>query len=209
MGVQYFNCYAILNKMRPLFTIHAGEFIVGEFLQKKFPDLNIWIPAKDAGIDLLITNKNNNSSISVQVKITRDYKKLEATSIFDENLIAAGWLSLSHKKIAESPADYWVIVLISHERKMKPQFIVIPPRDLLRKLTKVHGESNNYNFYPWVMKSEIYLDGDSEIALDGRGLLKADKDQLSNGGIEIADRDFSQFLNNWSSFYELSQEIGN
>lgn len=186
--------------MRPLFTIHAGEFVVGELLHKKFPDLNIWIPAKDTGVDLLITNKNNNSSISVQVKITRDYKKLEATSIFDENLIAAGWLSLSHEKIAGSSANYWIIVLISQERKMKPQFIVIPPGELLRKLTKVHGESSNYNFYPWVMKSEI--------ALDGRGLLKADKEQLSNGNMEIADRELSQFLNNWSPFEELSRGIG-
>jgi hypothetical protein len=39
--------------MRPIFTIHAGEFIVGEHLERKFKGLNIWVPTKDTGVDLL------------------------------------------------------------------------------------------------------------------------------------------------------------
>lgn len=45
--------------MRPLFTIHAGEYVVGEFIENNLGDLNVWIPAKDTGIDLLVTNKEN------------------------------------------------------------------------------------------------------------------------------------------------------
>jgi hypothetical protein len=41
--------------MKPLFTIHAGEYLVGLHVQKSLK-LNAWIPAKDTGIDLLVTD---------------------------------------------------------------------------------------------------------------------------------------------------------
>jgi hypothetical protein len=41
--------------MRPLFTIHAGEFLVGSDIEGKFRHVNVWLPTKDTGIDLLIS----------------------------------------------------------------------------------------------------------------------------------------------------------
>jgi hypothetical protein len=59
--------------MRPIFTIHAGEFLVGEYIEKSYPELNVWIPSKDTGIDLLVTNKKDASkSVAIQVKMSRD-----------------------------------------------------------------------------------------------------------------------------------------
>ena len=175
--------------MRPLFTVHAGEFLVGEFIEKSFPTLDVWIPAKDTGIDLLVTNMAASTMVSLQVKLSRDYKPPEASSDFDRILVAAGWLTLSHDKIAASSADYWVFVLVSHERKMLPQFIVIPPSELLARLIATHGRSKSYHFYPWVTKSSV--------ALDGRGLHKAQKKQLADGSLPLGDRDLSKFLGNW------------
>ena len=48
--------------MRPIFSIHAGEYITGDFIEHKLKDnanrkLNVWIPSKDTGVDLLITNQ--------------------------------------------------------------------------------------------------------------------------------------------------------
>jgi hypothetical protein len=43
--------------MTPIFTIHAGEYLVGEYLQKKYPQWDLWVPAKDRGIDLLASSK--------------------------------------------------------------------------------------------------------------------------------------------------------
>jgi hypothetical protein len=71
--------------MRPLFTVHAGEFLVGEFIEECFPTLNVWIPSRDTGIDLLITNKQNSSTVSLQVKLSRDYKGPEAANDFDRS----------------------------------------------------------------------------------------------------------------------------
>ncbi|WP_422623266.1 hypothetical protein [Rhodoferax sp.] len=182
--------------MRPLFTVHAGEFLVGEFIEHSFPKLNVWIPSKDTGIDLLVTNKKNSSTVSLQVKLSRDYKAPEAATDFDRSLVAAGWLTLAHDKIAKSAADYWVFVLVSHERKMKPQFIVIPPAELLKRLIAIHGQSKNYHFYPWVTKSKI--------ALDGRGLLKAEKKALAAGSLALGHRDLSKFLGDWSALQRIA-----
>jgi len=53
--------------MRPIFTVHAGEFLVGQHIESKFKDKNVWVPTKDLGLDLLVTNKSNKRALSVQV----------------------------------------------------------------------------------------------------------------------------------------------
>jgi len=55
--------------MRTLFTIHAGEFIVGDYLERKYRNINLWVPSKDTGIDLLVTDKANKKAISLQVEV--------------------------------------------------------------------------------------------------------------------------------------------
>lgn len=133
--------------MRPLFTVHAGEFLVGEYIERNFPLLNVWIPAKDTGVDLLVTDVNARRTVSLQVKLSRDYRSPEATDELDRSLVAAGWLTLAHEKIKKSPAEWWVIVLVSHERSSKPQFIVLPPSELLSRLVQIHCEAKKYHFY--------------------------------------------------------------
>jgi hypothetical protein len=181
--------------MHPLFTIHAGEFLVGEYIERTFSSLKVWMPTKDTGVDLLITDADARRTKSLQVKLSRDYRLPFATEDFDRSLIAAGWLTLNHEKIEKSPAGWWVIVVVSHERKMKPQFIVIPPSELLARLEKIHGKKKTYHFYPWVTKSGL--------CLDGRGLHKSERAQLANGALKLGPRDLSKFLNNWSCLQNL------
>lgn len=183
--------------MRPLFTVHAGEFLVGEYIERHFPSLNVWIPAKDTGVDLLVTDVNARHTLSLQVKLSRDYRPPEATEDFDRSLVAAGWLTLDHDKIEKSPAEWWVIVLVSHERRMKPQFIVLPPSELLSRLIKIHGKSKRYHFYPWVTKDNL--------CLQGRGLGKKERACLANGTFQLGDRDLSSFLNKWTCLQNLSE----
>ena len=40
--------------MRAFFTVHPGEFLVGDYITRNLP-YDVWVPAKDAGIDLLLT----------------------------------------------------------------------------------------------------------------------------------------------------------
>ena len=182
--------------MRPLFTIHAGEFLVGEYLEKNYPKLNVWIPSKDTGVDLLVTNSANNKSVSLQVKLSRDYRSYHSEDPFESTLTAGGWFTLNHDKIAKSNADYWVFILVSHDKKVKPSHIVISPKELLARLTSIHGKSERYNFYAWVKNPHL--------ALDGRGLSKPDKQKLLGGNLDLGRRDFSEYLEHWNPIQALA-----
>jgi hypothetical protein len=59
--------------MRPLFTVHAGEFLVGQHIEASFKDKNVWVPTKDGGVDLLVTNLANTKTVTLQVKFSRDF----------------------------------------------------------------------------------------------------------------------------------------
>jgi len=42
--------------MRPIFTIYAGEYLVGSYIEKAYKNLRVWLPSRDVGVDLLVTN---------------------------------------------------------------------------------------------------------------------------------------------------------
>lgn len=184
--------------MRALFTVHAGEFLVGEYLERHFKHLNVWIPSKDTGVDLLVTNKKNVDPISIQVKLSRDYSTAENKDDISNIQLAAGWLILDHKKIQNSLADYWVFILVSHLRGVQPQYIIITPDELLEKLVETHGARAKYHFYPWVLTNGR--------ALDGRGLSQHDKRLLLQNGSISESRDLSPYFANWEMFKESSAD---
>ena len=60
--------------MTPLFTIHAGEYLVGLYIEHHYrKQLNVWIPSKDTGIDLLVSDHQNRRTASLQVKFGKDF----------------------------------------------------------------------------------------------------------------------------------------
>ena len=118
--------------MRPLFTIHAGEYLVGSHIETRLPKLNVWIPAKDTGIDLLVTNATATRALSLQVKFSKDFNPTHRTPVLQSKLAAAGWWTHQEKKIKNSTADLWVFVLPSFTER-KTYFIIIPPAELLRR----------------------------------------------------------------------------
>ena len=44
--------------MKSLFSIHEGEFLVGDHITRKRRAYDVWLPAKDSGVDLLVTRKD-------------------------------------------------------------------------------------------------------------------------------------------------------
>ena len=59
--------------MKNLYSIHAGEFVVGNFIEKNYKNVKLWIPSRDVGTDLLVTGANSERPVSLQVKYSRDY----------------------------------------------------------------------------------------------------------------------------------------
>lgn len=59
--------------MKPIFTIHAGEYLVGSHIEKTYKKARVWIPSSDTGVDFLVTNEQLNRAVSLQVKILKRF----------------------------------------------------------------------------------------------------------------------------------------
>ncbi|MDD2468071.1 MAG: hypothetical protein PHI97_29180 [Desulfobulbus sp.] len=178
--------------MKPIFTIHAGEYLVGDFLEKQFSNCEIWVPSKDTGTDLLITNSlDRKKNAGIQVKFSKDFlPEMEAT--FHSSLSACGWWTLNPQKIQTSNAELWILAPYSFiERRI--QFIIIEPEELSERLDLIHGKPKTMNVYLWVTK-----DGK---CFETRGLSKTIQKEIVNGKYSSVDknRDFTNHLNAWNA----------
>ena len=104
--------------MRPLFTVHAGEFLVGQYIETSFKDKNVWVPTKDTGIDLLVTNSTNTETVALQVKFSRDFLPvMKLTPTAQKQLRSCTWFTLDGKHLVRSTAHYWVFTLLGFEKQ--------------------------------------------------------------------------------------------
>lgn len=174
--------------MKPLFTIHAGEYVVARHLESEYPKLRIWVPTRDTGIDLLVTNRSNNKCVSLQVKYSCDFLDRMMQAQIQRGLKACGWWSIKRKKIEESEADYWVFALIGFASK-STDFVVLKPADLLRRLKKIYGTRDLYQVYFWITK-------DSKV-WETRSLQTAEKIKIAESKFSDQKLDFSQYLDCW------------
>jgi hypothetical protein len=183
--------------MRPLFIIHAGELLTGEYIERNFRNTHVWIPAKDIGIDLLVTDKKNEITLSLQVKFSRDFLVTDLPAAFQRNLQACGWWTFNREKLKSSSADYWVLVLTGFAHRTN-DYIIIPPKELLRRLEKLHANEVRLQSYLWVTKSKQ--------CWETRGLRRSDQLRIVNGKFKNTARDFSKLLNNWEPIERLNNK---
>jgi len=174
--------------MHPMFTIHAGEYLVGSYIEGKFKRYNVWVPSKDTGIDLLVTNSKNSKMLSLQCKFSKDYTATYMKTIFANKFKAWGWWTLNSDKIRKSPAELWVFVMQSFQEKSL-ECIVIPPELLLQRLRKIHGRKKLFQTYLWVTESEK--------CWETRQLGKSERILIANDSYHNQKRDFTAYLNNW------------
>ncbi len=180
--------------MRPIFTIHAGEYLVGLSIEELFPDLRVWIPSKDDGIDLLVTNKKCTKTISLQVKFSKDYL---AKSVRDEIAIgvrSGGWWSFSPDKIKNSSADFWVLALYQFQGR-NLDFVIIKPAELAEIYDKLCPDVSKIQSYIWVTSDNK--------CWETRGLSKQDQSMIAKGEYTNATRNLSELLNNWNALNAL------
>jgi hypothetical protein len=90
--------------MKPLFTIHEGEFLVGDYINRKLGRrFDLWVPSKDAGVDLLVTRKRREGKpVRLQVKFSRSF---DIGEDFAGHVVATSWFRLEPSKIRKSGAD--------------------------------------------------------------------------------------------------------
>ena len=182
--------------MTPIFTVHAGEYLVGTHRERIFPGCRVWIPSKDSGIDLLLTDTLCLRTVSLQVKYSRDYVD-SSRSPADPAFLSVtrnSFITVKREKLVKSPARYWVIVLHSFTVK-SPRFLVITPRELLKRIESHHGRRDSYILYfnivgenkCWEMRAPR---AEMKAALDAKTISRS--------------RDFSDLLDDWS---QIRREI--
>jgi hypothetical protein len=165
-----------------MFTIHAGEYLVGLHVQQRL-GLTVWIPAKDIGIDLLVTDGENHRTVSLQAKYGKDFLPGKSATL-RESLRCLSWFTLNRAKLKDSPAEFWVFVL--HSFKSGPDFVVIPKAELQQRMTKLHKNGT----------LQIYLcSTGSNFCWETRGLGNNVMLQIAKGTYKNTDRDFTEYLN--------------
>ena len=174
--------------MRPIFTIHAGEYLVGTKIEESFPNLRVWIPSRDSGVDLLVTDSHHNKVASLQVKFSKGYLGTVTKSFVTPEIESGGWWTLKRKKLQASLADLWVMVLYQFQTR-KFDFVVVSPRELLSRYDRISGATEVIQSYFWVTRQGR--------CWETRGLGKADLERVCLGKFQSQARDFTRYLNAW------------
>jgi hypothetical protein len=174
--------------VRLIFTPHAGEYLVGSEIEERFKHLDVWVPATDRGLDLLITNPGSKKMVSLQVKFSKDFRPTHIHNSLQIGLKSCGWWTIDLDKLSRSVADFWVFVLRDINQKGS-QFIIVEPKTLLEKLKTLHGAKSKINSYLWVTKRDK--------CWETRGLNKREQTLVANHKYENPGRDFTDYLNNW------------
>jgi len=175
--------------MKPLFTVHAGEYLAGAYIERTYPRWNVWVPSKDTGIDLLVTDAKNRKAVSLQVKFSKDFNPTHGSLLVQTHLLAAGWWTHDPTKIQKSEADFWIFVLPSFVEK-ETSFIILPPAELLRRFKAIHGTPRKrIHSYLRVTKTGR--------CWEARGLLNTDQELIALDRFSDKNRDFTGFLNAW------------
>lgn len=177
--------------MRPIFSVHAGEYLVGTHIEEKYKDLNVWIPSKDTGIDLLVTDRTNTKTLSIQVKFSKDFLGSVGKGTSEAvatKVKSGGWWTFRQDKIKASPADLWILVLYRFTDR-DYDFVIIEPQELLMRYAHLGRETNIIQSYVWVTTSGK--------CWETRGLNKSDQEAIAKDEYSESIRDLSSCLNNW------------
>jgi hypothetical protein len=182
--------------MKPLFTVHGGEYLVGSHIEQHFQRVNVWIPSRDTGIDLLVSDRQSRRTVSLQVKFSKDFLVTHMGPAFQKQLRACGWWTINQSKLRASPADFWVFVLLGFERRTT-DFVIVPPQQLWQNLKAIHGPQKIIQSYLWVTEKHR--------CWEARGLKREDQHQVAEGTFRQPRREFTKWLNNWSPVAKLNR----
>jgi hypothetical protein len=174
--------------MRPIFTIHAGEYLAATEIEKRFRHLRVWIPSKDTGIDLLVTDDRQNKVASLQVKFSKDYLGSAGSTAVAPGIASSGWWTFQRAKIAKSPADFWALTLYQFQSR-KFDFVIVPPQELLARYERISPAAKAIQSYFCVTAAGR--------CWEVRGLGKSDMAAIRAGTYANSMRDFSAYLNAW------------
>lgn len=186
--------------MKSLFTIHAGEWLVGEKLEKRYADqISVWVPgSKDRGNDLLITNKAHDKFCTLQVKFSKSHLPGQRDPL-QKIRRSGGWWQFDEEQIRASPSDFWIMVLYDpHERNS--DVVLIKPKELAKRYKRLQHNRTRIQSYLTVLE---YPNHDP-VCVEVRSMKRDEKTKIASDPKKIsADRNFTQFLNEWGPLEDI------
>ena len=144
--------------MKPIFSVHAGEYLVATHIEEKCKHLNVWLPSKDTGVDMLVTDRANKRALSIQVKFSKDYLGSLGNSTSDAvvaNVKAGGWWTFDQKKLNSSSANLWILVLYRFTKR-DCDFVIIEPQELLKRYGQLGKLQDKIQSFVWVTTSDVW-----------------------------------------------------
>ena len=178
--------------MKPMFTVHVGEFLVGDHINRRLGrKYEAWVPTKDEGVDLLVTRRRGrHKPVKLQVKFSRSFYP---ESVPPDQLVAWGWFTLKPVKIRTSRADLWVFVILT--ARHEPHFVIIPTRELKKRMRGDKGKI--WHLYLCALRKGR--------CFNTRGLTKAERQILYATGKTKKKRDYSPYFGNWKLLHRASK----
>lgn len=124
--------------MKPLFTLLAGEYLVGRLIEARFRHTNHWVPAKRTGVDLLVSDRRNPKPANGRCYESRGLGKRDRLAIAagespmprerDLTRSPGGWPQLRERIALRVPAILrarrYRLILLSNERGEPPHIHV-------------------------------------------------------------------------------------
>lgn len=176
--------------MKSIFTLHAGEYLTGCEIERQFGSkVNLWVPVKDEGIDILITDRANKRIVSVQVKYSRDFVRVSRNQEKRLSYRSLGWWTFKREKLLKSKADFWVLLTYDGFGR-ESDFIVIPPKELLKVFNQTQRRKEIIQCYVCVTRN-------GKRAFEGRDLSTVETEAIIAGDRKAGKRDLSKYLSNW------------
>ncbi len=88
--------------MKPLFTVHVGEYLVGSYIEQHYKRVSVWIPSRDTGVDLMVSDRRGRSTVSIQVKFSKDFLPTHVAPEFREPLRVCTFFLINRDKLRAS-----------------------------------------------------------------------------------------------------------
>jgi len=172
--------------MKPIFTVDAGEFLIAKEFERR--GYWVWLPSKDTGIDLLVTDHTLKKSCPLQVKFSTDFSISDSERIGHE-LKLCGLFQTDLAALKKSSARYWVLLIASFKLR-KMAHLIISPRTLYERLSTIHGwQTGKRHFFVW-----ITTDG---ICWETNGLRKHEQLAVARGEFKDELRNLTPWMNNF------------
>lgn len=186
--------------MRPFFSLNAGEYLVVAHIERYFKRVDAWLPTRDTGVDLLVSDRQGRRTVGLQVKYSKDFLVTSRPGRFgpeyQKKLRACGWWTVDRNKLRDSRADYWILVLQGFAARSEDH-VIIPQTVLWRRLRNRTPTKRKVHVFMWVTEDRQ--------CWETRSLTRSDEHRILYGEYRSTEREYTEWLNNWKPIARLNR----